>query len=186
MAHEGQHGEVVARQQGKTISAEPEELRQHIHVARRLFHRGDLRDLGQAGDGCRLDVHRRATGHVVDAHLGLDRLGDGAKVPVEALLGGLVVVRRRGEHAICTRRDRTFGVQDRGAGIVAADASHHRHPSRGGPHTGSDHSSMLVHVERGRFAGGATRHQPLHAAGDLGLDQALVGAPRRKHPLERA
>jgi hypothetical protein len=64
---------------------------------------------------------------------------------------------------------------DRLGGRVGAGPGDHRHAAAGGLHAQLDDALVLLVAQGGGLAGGADRHQAVHAAGDLALDQGHEG-----------
>ena len=82
----------------------------------------DPRVLGEPDQGLGADRDAAAAGDVVEHDRQAGGVGDGREVPVQALLRGLVVVRRDGEQAVGARLLGRAGQLDAVAGVVGADA----------------------------------------------------------------
>ena len=82
----------------------------------------DPRVLGEPDQGLGVDRDAAAAGDVVEHDRQFGGVGDGREVPVQALLRGLVVVRRDREQAVGAGLLGRAGQLDAVAGVVGADA----------------------------------------------------------------
>lgn len=115
-------------------------------------------------------------GDVVE-HDGEADVGDGGEVLDEAGLRGLVVVGGDLEGAVRADFFGAAGEVEGFGGGVGAGAGEDFEAAGGGFHGDADDFDVFVVVQRGGFAGGADRHQTIHAVGHLKfnqLAQALV------------
>src|SRR5450755_3712747 len=78
------------------------------HVAAGFFDSRDIWNFAQASERCGFEIGAGAAGNVVENEGLVDGLGDGAEMPVLALLRGLVVIRRGGEDGVHTGARRDF------------------------------------------------------------------------------
>ena len=162
-----------------------------LEVAAGFFDAGDVGAvLGQADGGRSGHIRAGAAGHVVEHDRGVDGVGDGAEVLVEALLRGLVVVGHDLEQAVDADFGGELGGFDGGSGAVGAGAG-----DEGGVELVDDgqqlaeEDALLFVGEGGGFAGGAGDDDAVGAALDqrdgeglglLDVDRAVL-AHRRDH-----
>ncbi len=128
-------------------------------------------DLGQARHGGGQDVRAGAPGNVVDEQRQLRGARHRRVVLDDALLGGLVVVGRDQQRPVGAGALGVSGELDGRRRVVGAGARHHRHAPAHGLHRDLDHGLVLGVRERGRLAGGAAGHEPVHTGFDLALDE---------------
>src|SRR2546427_6450644 len=163
---------VVTREHGEVGTACRDHLAHLVERPGRFLHPRDARDVAdEAGEGVGLDVHRRAALDVVDEDRDGDRLGHGPEVPVEALLGRLVVVRVDDERAGGARPLGVLRQVDRLGGRVGAGARDDPDPAaRSLDDDLHDPPVLVVRQARG-LAGGSARNQAVGPVRDVELDQ---------------
>ncbi len=171
MGHVAQGRGVVAGQQHPVGTAQQALHADAGQVAGGVLDADDVGQLGQARQGLVGDVDAGATGHVVDEHRQLNGVVDRLVVLIHALLAGAIVVRRHHQGRVGADGLGVAGQLDGLVGRVAARAGDHRHAAGGGLHAQLDDALVLVMRQGRGLARGADRHQAVHAAGDLALDQ---------------
>lgn len=172
VGHVAQRGQVVARQQHPVVAAQLALHGGAGHVGGRVLDADDVGQLGQPAQGVVADVHRRASGHVVDQHRQLNRLVDRRIVGVEALLARTIVVGRHHQGGVRADGLGVLDQLDRLFGGVRPRAGDDRHAAGGGLHGQLDHAAVLV-MRKGRgLACRAHGHDAVDSARDLTLDES--------------
>ncbi len=131
--------------------------------------------LGQTHDSLGQHVAHGATRHVVENDRQVDRIGNGNKVPVQAFLGGSVVVRDDREQSIGAG-GRQFARQlDAFRRGIRATARDDRQATGDTCFGAPDQFRDLGRLERRRFPGRAADDDSVRAFGDVEIQQALPG-----------
>ena len=129
----------------------------------------------QGGVGGGLDVHAGAGGDVVEDE-GLRRgVRDGGEHGDEAVLGGLVVIGRDHQQAVCADLTGVAGQVHGVRRVVGAGAGDDGHPARRPLHGEANGLPVLFVCERGALAGGPGDDQCVDPLSDLPVDKAAEG-----------
>src|SRR6185436_11709934 len=95
-----QHDAVVACKDSKGIRNKGGDLSDLRNVSRGLFYTDDAVDAGETRHGRRLEIAASAARHVVENDRRRTRFGDRAKVLVEPLLRGFIVIGGDGKYGV--------------------------------------------------------------------------------------
>ena len=166
---------ILAAHDLEPVGRAVEDLPDPREVPGRFLDGDDVGEPGEPGDGVRLHVAGGPPGHVVEDLRDVDGLRDELEVPVQALLGGLVVVGRHQQAAVGPEGRGVAGQVQRLGGRVRPGPGDHRHPARHRLDDLADHLAVLVVVEGGRLAGGPDRDDGVGAGVDVELDQPGEG-----------
>ena len=162
---------VVAGVQIQLVADQRHGLHDLADVAVGLLDAADHRMIGQRRIGSRLDVDAGAGRHIVEDDRHRGGIRDGLVHLDEALLGGLVVVRR--DHQAPVRADlaavpgQLHGV----VGLVRTGARDDRHPAGHMVHRELQHGPVLRIGQRGALTAGARNDQGVDALFDLPVDE---------------
>ena len=174
---QGKSDGVIAGQYRKSFRNGMADFSHLTDVAAGFLDAGDVRDLGQAGQGAGLNVRAGAARDVIKNDRLVHGFRDGAEVAVLSFLRRLVVVRRCGENAIDPRPGPQLpGLGDRILGRIRSGTGHNRYsPSR---YFNRDIENLQPFImrKRGRFAGGAAGDQKIDARFQLPRDQVAQGS----------
>ena len=167
--HHG-HGERVVAAEDRDV-AKVEDLGHAVDGAAGFLHARHIVVFREARDGFGRDGDAGTSGHVVDHDRDVAGIRDGGEVAVQALLRGLVVVRGDLEREIRAVGLRVAGQVERLGGRVRAASGKHLAASVHELDHGRDHAFVFLEAQRGRFAGGADRGDPVDTVADLHFDQ---------------
>src|SRR5439155_22693734 len=166
---------LIAGEDCEAVAAELDDLAHLLERPRPFLDPHDVSDLGQPRHRLRGHVHGGAPGDVVQDLRELHRLSHGLVVPVEALLGWLVVVRRYQEGRVRADGLGMAGELDRLVRRVGPRAGNDRHATPDGLHGELDDPLVLFMGERGGLARRPTRHDTVGSVRDLPLEQIAEG-----------
>ena len=133
------------------------------------------RGSGQPDNGLWIEVHRRASWHVVERHRKrVHRLRQCQKVLKLSLLRRLVVVGVGRKHRAQTvyLLEFTGQVQQRASRVVGTSGPH-RHSPASRLNNNADCPQPLFFVQRGRLAGRSAGHEKVDSRGNLPIHQRL-------------
>ena len=142
-------------------------------IAGGLLHAIDDRVFGQDLIGIGLNADPRPAGYVIEDHGDLHPICHISKMLDQALLGGLVVVRRNHQDGVGANRPGVFRFSEGREGVVPAHAHDHLHFALAGVHRIAHQLIVLVLTQRGVFAGGAANHDGSGPAGQLKVQLLL-------------
>ena len=151
---------------------------------RQLRHLGDIaagfldgydifRIPGQSCHGRRQDVGAGSGRDIVNDAGKLCPGRDGPVMGIQAVLGGLVVVRRDQQDRVRAQLFRFFGHHDRVGRIVGAGARDDRSPTFDDLYRPADGLQMFIILQGRRFAGCTADNEGVCVIGQLILDQGL-------------
>src|SRR5260221_178370 len=168
---ERQRDGVVARENCEVVGHRVCQCRHLRNISGSFLDAHDVFHRGQTIYRRWLEVGAAAAGYVVKNNRQSRGARDGAIVLVEAFLRGLVVIRRDGKQAVGAKRFEFARKFDYFLSVVAAGASEYRNFSVGFPQRNFDDAEMFGARKRWIFAGGAARHQEIHARIQLPQDK---------------
>jgi len=142
-----------------------------LDIAARLFDTNDFRAVGgQTRHGPNTDLHAAAPGNAVEDHRKTDRFGHRPVVPVEALLGGFVVIGGDEQGGIRPEGFRLPRERDGFGGAVRSGAGDDLAASGGGIDRHADHFGMFFVGEGRGFARCSDGHDPVDPRRNLPPD----------------
>ena len=185
MRHEAERGDVLAGHLVEILTDRRALLRHPRHIGGGVLDAGDVLALEQPLHGVDRHIDDRPAGDVVDDDRNADGVVDRLVVLVQPFLGRLVVIGRHDQHRVGARHLGVLRQLDRLGGRVRAGAGDHRHAAVDLVDAPLHHLLVLVMTERGALAGGADRHQPVGALGDLPVHQVAECLFVERAVLER-
>ena len=170
--HEGEGDGVVTREDKEVLRcAMPNEIDLPNDAARLLDADDGGAVVGKADGGLGEHIYPGARGDVVDDDRDGRRLGDGAEVAVEPLLGGLVVEGADHQGGIDAGEVHRGEAGDHLEGAIGGDADDERQAVLIVLHEGPDDPVLLLLRERGGLGRGAEGDEEVRLALYLAVDQ---------------
>src|SRR5436309_1613732 len=166
---------IIAGEDREPVAAELDDLAHLLERSRSLLDAHDVPNRGQPRHRLRRHIHGGAPGNVVEDLREIHRLGHGLMVPVEALLGRLVVVRRDQQGRVRPNGLGMAGELDGLVRRVGPRAGNDRHATPDNLHGELDDPLVLLMGKRGGLARRPARHDPIGSVRDLPLDQIAEG-----------
>ena len=131
--------------------------------------------LRQPGQGPGQQIHTGAPRNIVDDHRHRGGVGHRGKMPEQAVLGGLVVIRRHHQHGVGPGRAGVAGIGQDMLGVVGAGTGDDGDPARHLFHGIADDPGLVLRLDGGVLAGGTHDHQSVDAAFHLEFDEPSQG-----------
>ena len=162
---------VVTGEHRKVRRPRPDDIHDLLEISAGLLEAHDVVMASEPQSQVGLQIDAGSPRHVVQA----DGLGGGVghrgEMPVEAFLGGLVVVRCGAQDVVRAESAHPFRFIHRAGGVIAGSTCHHRHPTPGNFDHSRNHSLALRVVEGLRLAGRAAGYQKVDAFRNLPVHQ---------------
>ncbi len=169
--HQRQRCAVIAAVNRKAFRRAPQHLCAALHVAGRILEADNIRNLRQAQHRVVLQVRDRTAWNVVDNLRKIHRLRDGAEMPVQPFLGGLVVIGHNRQAQVGTGSLGIRSQLDSFARRIGAGTSDDRNTASRVLDGRADQKTVFFEIHRRRFAGGPDHDDAVAAFANVEIDQ---------------